>query len=229
MTAATPPRTRRERQREATLHDIRTAALQQIRAEGAAALSLRNVARTVGLSSAGIYRYFASRDELLTDLVATAFTALAESIEQADPGPAASGDSRMRAAAATLRRWSFEHPVDFGLLFGAPVPGYHAPPAGPTVPAAARFSRAMAGPVAQAWREALAATGQEPPRPSGPDGPDTDDPRFTPVFARSWTRLHGVLALHLYGQLAALGLDDEAARRLYDAETDAVIEALLAR
>ncbi len=227
MTAQAQTRTWRERQREATLQEIRTAALRQIRAEGAAALSLRHVAREVGLSSAGIYRYHASRDDLLTDLVASAFHALAAAVEQADPGATASGEERVRAIAGALRAWSFGHPVDFGLLFGAPVPGYEAPADGPTVPAASRFDRAMAGPVAQAWLEGAGSAGSAR-RPHEERDPRRD-PRFLVAFARSWTRLHGILTLHLYGHLSHVGLDDEAVLGLYDAEVDAVVEDLGSR
>jgi AcrR family transcriptional regulator len=118
----------RARRRDEVLAAIRSAAAAELEDQGAAGLSLRSVARRVGLAPSALYRYFPGRDDLLTDLVVTAFGAHADAVEAAaarhdDPVAAA------RAAMLAYRAWAVANPAWFGLLYGAPVPGYAAPPA----------------------------------------------------------------------------------------------------
>src|ERR687884_871377 len=118
--------TLRERRREETLRAILFAAHAQLVTGGAAALSLRAVARDVGMAVSALYRYVASRDDLLTELVVAGFAAQADAVgraleEAGDPVEA------LGAGLWAYRTWSVEHPAEFGLLYGAPVPGYRAP------------------------------------------------------------------------------------------------------
>src|ERR687886_335477 len=118
--------TLRERRREETLRAILDAAHDQLVADGAAALSLRAVARDVGMAVSALYRYVPSRDDLLTELVVAGFAAQADAVERAleeagDPVEA------LGAGLWAYRTWSVEHPAEFGLLHGAPVPRYQAP------------------------------------------------------------------------------------------------------
>ncbi|AFM17501.1 transcriptional regulator [Mycolicibacterium chubuense NBB4] len=95
--------------------------------EGAAGLSLRAIARDLGMVSSAVYRYVASRDELLTVLLVDAYAELADAVEQAR---AAAGDTwhrQLTAMAGAARRWAVEQPASWALLYGSPVPGYHAP------------------------------------------------------------------------------------------------------
>ena len=122
------PHTARARARAQMLDEIKLLALRQLAEEGAAGLSLRAIARELGVVSSGIYRYYANRDELLTSLILDAYRDLAEAVEGADVDVAAT-DSRRRFLLrwAALRTWAEAQPARFLLLYGSPVPGYRAP------------------------------------------------------------------------------------------------------
>lgn len=121
--------------RRATIEEIKETARRQLAAEGAAALSLRGVAREMGLTASALYRYFPSRDDLLTELVVDAFTSLAEQLERTrDASAGSTGGQLWVDVAAAYRRWALDHPSDYTLIFGTPVPGYEAP-SDRTVPA----------------------------------------------------------------------------------------------
>jgi AcrR family transcriptional regulator len=94
--------------------------------DGAAALSLRAVARDLGVASSAVYRYVDSRDELLTRLIIDAFTALGDAV---DAALAESHDpmERFTVIAVTVRGWALAHPHLYALIYGSPVPGYKAP------------------------------------------------------------------------------------------------------
>lgn len=117
----------RARRRDEVLAAIRSAAAAELEEQGAAGLSLRSVARRVGLAPSALYRYFPGRDDLLTDLVVTAFDAQADAVEAAAARHAAPLDAA-RAALLAYRGWAVANPAWFGLLYGAPVPGFAAPP-----------------------------------------------------------------------------------------------------
>lgn len=107
---------------------ILDAARARLAAEGAAALSLREVARDVGLVSSAVYRYVASRDELLTLLIVEAFDSLGEAVERAEAmRPRADLHGRFRAACTAARSWALAHPHQWALVYGTPVSGYQAP------------------------------------------------------------------------------------------------------
>jgi AcrR family transcriptional regulator len=94
--------------------------------DGAAALSLRAIARELGVASSAVYRYVESRDELLTRLIIAAYDALGDAVDAALAGVE---DPRERFAVIgrTLRAWARAHPEQFALVYGSPVPGYAAP------------------------------------------------------------------------------------------------------
>lgn len=161
--------TRRERLRAELIDDIKTTALEHLQAHGADGLSLRAVARDVGLSAPGMYRYFDSRDDLLTSLIADSYNDLADHVLHAADADAALPDTghgtprvpdraardappaaRFQAAARAYRAWSLAHPNEFGLLFGTPIPGYAAPEGGVTVAAVRRMSIALLRPLVEA-------------------------------------------------------------------------------
>ncbi|MFV1992176.1 MAG: TetR/AcrR family transcriptional regulator, partial [Acidimicrobiales bacterium] len=133
--------TRREVQRAETISEIRAATLQQIEQDGAAALSLRKVARNIGMSPAGIYRYYENRDALPPDLIADAFVDLGQAVTNS-AGADGQAPARLIAAAKGYRDWSFANRNRFSLIFGTPVPGYSAPEDGPTVEAAGELGLA---------------------------------------------------------------------------------------
>jgi AcrR family transcriptional regulator len=208
MNAAT---TRRERLRLATIEEIKTVARAQMRAEGTASVTLRAIAREMGMTPSALYRYFGSRDELVTALVTDAYDALAAAMEAAVAEvPAGRHAERVLAAFAAFRRWGLEQPTEFALIFGSPIPGYQAPEA--TRPAgerhtglllrllaeangagAVRLERVDARVPAALERQLIAFRARQ----GVPDLP-------VPVLAfamSAWVRLHGVVALEVFGHL----------------------------
>ncbi|MFI1887953.1 TetR/AcrR family transcriptional regulator [Streptomyces jumonjinensis] len=148
---------------------IKDEARRQLAAEGAAKLSLRAVARELGMVSSALYRYFPSRDDLLTALIVDAYDAVgaaAESALTAAPGapesgapapgpavapalsapaasaaPAALHSARWIALCQAVRAWALAHPHEYALIYGSPVPGYSAP--SDTIGPAARVGGAL--------------------------------------------------------------------------------------
>ncbi len=127
--------TPRERAREQTMTEIVAIGRKHLATEGAAALSLRAVARDLGVVSSAVYRYVANRDELLTLLLVDAYTELGDEVDQAvDSIDADDYAARFRALGRTVRSWALREPARYALLFGSPVPGYHAPSEETTTP-----------------------------------------------------------------------------------------------
>ena len=212
---------RRERQREATSQEIRDTARRQLAQTGAAALSLRAVAREMGLTAPALYRYFDDRDALLSALITDAYTSLTDRICAArDAQPPDDDVARMSAACLAYRDWGLAEPHQFALVFGAPVPGYAAPEQGPTQEAGARFGStfltlfaAVGGgtgtdlPIAEArdagLDEAL-VTGAALCAVELPPG-------SVQLFLSCWGRLHGLISLELFGHLHWVPMPDPGA------------------
>jgi AcrR family transcriptional regulator len=122
------PVTRRERFRQITMDEIKTIARRQMIENGTAGISLNAIARTMEISGPALYRYYASRDALITALGIDAYSALAETLESAArEQPTAPPAERLMAVLMAYRRWAVDHPVEFQLIFGNPIPGYHGP------------------------------------------------------------------------------------------------------
>ena len=127
-------RTARERVREELTAEILAVAAGHVARDGAAALSLRSVARDLGMAPSALYRYFDGRDALLSALILAAYEALADEAERAADeagtdevhGPAGDAE-RWLAVPRAVRLWALEGPHQWGLIFGTPVPGYEAP------------------------------------------------------------------------------------------------------
>ena len=108
--------------------DIVAIGREHLAAGGAEALSLRAVARDLGVVSSAVYRYVASRDELLTLLVIDAYDELGDAVAAAvDAVDPADHRARFFALGRAVRAWARAEPARYGLIFGTPVPGYHAP------------------------------------------------------------------------------------------------------
>jgi AcrR family transcriptional regulator len=142
MATQNAPRTARERARAELTREIKEEARRQLATDGANGLSLRAVSRELGMVSSALYRYYPSRDDLLTALIIDAYNALGEAAEQAIAG---TGTGRIRwvAACHAIRTWAVAHPHEYALIYGSPVPGYRAPEA--TIGPAARVPLAFAG------------------------------------------------------------------------------------
>ncbi|MFJ9835893.1 TetR/AcrR family transcriptional regulator [Streptomyces sp. NPDC101169] len=134
----------RARARTEVTAAIKDAARRQLAQEGAAKLSLRAVARELGMVSSALYRYFPSRDDLLTALIIDAYDSLGEAAEAAhEAAPGGDPVRRWTAVCEAVRVWALAHPHEYALIYGSPVPGYSAPQT--TVPAAARVGLLLIG------------------------------------------------------------------------------------
>jgi AcrR family transcriptional regulator len=185
---------------------IKSTARRLLAEHGASGLSLREVAREMGQTSSALYRYFANRDELLTALILDAYDELGAATERAEGRVDRSAvRDRWFAAGRAIRRWAVGHPHEYALLFGSPVPGYHAPE--DTVAAATRVTMVIAGIVNDACAaRSLPSDPREDARVDRflevgnlrvtmPDVPGD-------VLARSimvWAELFGFLSFELFG------------------------------
>lgn len=229
MSDTTPPPAegRRATARRRTWLELKAAALEEVREVGRAGLALRSVARRLGMSPAGLYRYVESRDGLLTALIADGYHDLADHLEvslgtpldalaprerPAPSVPVVAGEvapvaRRLIAVGLAYRWWSVTHPNEFGLLFGDPIPGYQAPADGPTVAAMSRVGAALARPLVEAAQSGTLRVDpvlQDPavvgaPGAMDPVLPPDIDPGVGPLLLLAWGRLHGQVSLEVFG------------------------------
>lgn len=198
--------TPRQRARIDTMQRILESGRTQLAEQGAAALSLRAVARDLGMVSSAVYRYVASRDDLLTALIVEGYQDLADVAEAAASGRAAPA-RRFIALCEGIREWAHEHPHQYALLYGSPVPGYRAPTA--TIADAARTPTAAIRLIESAWQAGdlvdvpMSATGQGLRRQAKDLRAALDTPlpdRVLVRFAAAWTQVFGVISFGLFGQ-----------------------------
>ncbi len=207
-TGVNASRTARERVRAELTREITDAARRQLATEGAAGLSLRAVARELGMVSSAIYRYFPSRDDLLTALIIDGYNAIGEAAERADAAcPPGDFGGRWLATGQAIRDWALAHPHEYTLVYGSPVPGYQAPERtiGPAARSAAVFGRI----VSEAYRAGAVQLPETCP-PPGSFAADAARLRELvlagvpdEVIAASlaaWTALFGLLSFELSGQ-----------------------------
>jgi AcrR family transcriptional regulator len=108
--------------------EIKEVALAQLASSGGAALSLRAIAREMGMASSALFRYFRNRDALLTALIIDSYSSLAEAAETAEAQMhQESIEDRWMAICHGVRNWAVAHPHEYALIFGSPIPGYAAP------------------------------------------------------------------------------------------------------
>lgn len=188
----------------------------QLVTEGAAGLSLRAIARDLGMVSSAVYRYVASRDELITLLLVDAYSELADTVDGARA--AATGwDAQISAIAHAARSWAVDHPASWALLYGSPVPGYHAP-AERTVGPGTRVVGALFGAVSDGLSSGAVRTAdlRVPRKLSADFDRLRDEFGFAgrdAVVARCmalWAGLVGAISLEVFGQYGADTLTDPA-------------------
>ena len=194
---------------------IKEEARRQLAAEGAAKLSLRAVARELGMASSALYRYFPSRDDLLTALIIDAYDSVGEAAEAAHTAAADAGPvQRWTTVCEAVREWALAHPHEYALIYGSPVPGYTAPDT--TIPAAARVGLVLIGIV----REARLGPGLALPVLPAELVPEAErmaadfasdlPPAVAPALVAAWAQLFGLIGFELFGQFNRV-VEDRAA------------------
>lgn len=205
---AAAPRTARQRARAELTREIVETARAHLEIEGAAGLSLRAVSRDLGMVSSAIYRYFPSRDELLTQLIIDAYNALGDTTDAADRAvPREDFLGRWTGVCHACRGWALAHPQEWGLIYGSPVPGYAAP--GTTVGPGTRLATTLITILAEALAHGLPADTAPVPRRVS-EGmrqlrefvpPQVPDSHLIAGFMAR-TQLLGHISLELDGQFA---------------------------
>lgn len=203
--------TRREVTREATLVDIRRQARELLVADGRGAVTLRPIARAVGLTAPALYRYYASREDLLLDLIADLYDELVTDMEQArDRVGLDDLAGRFITVVWAFRRWARGNPREFELVFATPAGTPEHPEAERLVLCGQRFGGVFQGLFVELW--------QRQPFPVPPD--DELDPRLSAqlaaweadnqiglplaaldVFLGCWVRIYGLISLEVFGHL----------------------------
>ncbi|MBC8162295.1 MAG: TetR/AcrR family transcriptional regulator [Roseiflexaceae bacterium] len=210
--------TRRDRQRAALTSEIKSTAQRLMAEHGTAGVSLRLIARELGMSAPSLYHYYASYDALITALLVDAFNALADELERHTEGqlPAA---QRVLNVTLAFRSWALRHPIDFQLIYGNPIPGYQAPRE-LTVPAVVRSYTI----IAQLLEAALAGSEQHGTAEFSCI-PETVAAHLAQMKQENsydissyvlhatlvlWTRMYGCVMLELYNHLQASVGDTDA-------------------
>ena len=211
MVASAPAPSRREKARAATVAEIKATALDLMRESGTTDVRFTDIAKVMGMTPPALYRYYADRDELLTDLITDSYVHLGESIAAARDGVEPDDIAgRWLGAASAYRAWARHEPERFALVLGLPVPGYCAPDEGPTTEAAkgamaqladlfvsavrtGQLSRPLVGEVSPA----VAACARE--KHPGLDGVVPEE--SFQAMLQAWASLHGFTSLEAYGHL----------------------------
>ena len=199
--------------------------------DGAAGLSVRAIARDLGMVSSAVYRYVSSRDELLTLLLVDAYTELADAVDAAVAASGVGWRDQVRAIGRAMRAWALAQPACWALLYGSPVPGYRAP-AERTVGPGTRvigtlFGAVDAGIAAGAVRSAEVSVSQ----PLSADFARLrDEFRFSgddAALAKClvlWTGLVGAVSVEVFGQYGPDTLSDPAA--VFELQLDVLVAML---
>ncbi|HEX9357449.1 MAG TPA: TetR/AcrR family transcriptional regulator [Streptosporangiaceae bacterium] len=215
--SVSPPATRRARQRQATVAEIKALARAQLADGGTGAVNLRAIAREMGTASSALFRYFPSQADLISELLADAYAAVAGAVAAAvDACPPGDHAGRWAALCHAYREWSLANPAEFALTHGTPVPGYQAPVQA-TGPAAARTITTALG----VYAAAVQAGAADPDRSAIPAGIQTGplwasilagqthdyEPRLAGVILTAWASVLGYLSAEIFGSLTALVAD----------------------
>ena len=200
----------RERYRAQVRREVKQAALDQLAKVGPAGVSISAIGKQLGVSGPALYRYFGSRDELLTELVIDAYHDFADALTAAvGHTPGQNPPARLEALARAYRSWALAQPHRYRLLFGPPLPGYDAH-AQRLVDAAWQAMNVLLG----VLRESGDRAAVPPPQPlesqlaawAQPAGPGIA-PATALRAVLIWSRLHGIVSLEIAGNFASMGID----------------------
>jgi AcrR family transcriptional regulator len=213
-------RTARERVRAELIREITEIARRQLATEGAAGLSLRAVAKEMGMVSSAVYRYFPNKDELLTTLIIDGYNAVGAAVEKAEAAcPPEDYAGRWLAACRAVRNWALAHPHEYALVYGSPVPGYQAPER--TIEPAARSAVVFGKIIGDAYRAGPTADIPGPlvpvPASFAPDAARLRDAIMAGVPDHiaataliAWSGLFGLVSFELFGQFENVVTDRAA-------------------
>jgi AcrR family transcriptional regulator len=236
---AAETRSPRARYREQTRAEIKGIALRQLAEGGAQGVALTRIAKEVGLSGPALYRYFASRDDLLNDLIRDAYDDVAAEVGRVGADAQAGPRLALRALGGAYLDWAVAQPHRYLLIQGSPVPGYAAPPD------TAQRARAAMGPFVKVFAQGEAIEVVRPvvaemegwvrKDPAVADwlhaytGLAADDARAGTALAGTvlaWSHLHGTTSLEVSGQYVGMG---HQARTLLNAQLDMLADAFVLR
>ena len=200
--------------------EILSVARQQLARDGGAALSLRSIARDLGMAPSALYRYFDGRDALLSALIIAAYESLAGCAEAAADRAVRTGASeaeRFAEVPRAIRLWALERPHEWGLVFGTPVPGYEAPE--DTVVPYARMAAAVVRPIVEAGRAGRLRL-PDHGAPVSDEMAATMAPITEALFpglpaenmllaVQAWTTMIGAISLEVFGHWRATILDPD--------------------
>lgn len=214
--------------------DLRTAikevARKQIAENGAPALSLRAIARELKITAPAIYNYFPSRDDLVTALIVDAYHSLAAALAESQETAEESHTVRIMASAHAYRGWALEHPEEYGLIFGTPIPGYEAPME-ITGPTAAESMAVLIQVLDAAYQDGVLSLAEPSPTLLTLLQPWVDKlnyagpPTIIHLALASWALIHGLVSLELFGHLAPAPEYGEV-DPLFEAEIQAMVERM---
>ncbi len=203
---------------QANLHDaIKTAAWQQMHEVGAAGLSLRAIARAIGVSAPAIYHYYADRDALVTALISDAYTSLGDyQLAARDSVPHDDLRSRLHATGVAYRAWALAMPQRYQLIFGTPIPGYQAPPE--IMPVAGRSLQALVSVLDDLAHAGLLNTAAIPQVNSSSlpmftqwqQHTATHTPAALTCAILIWGRVHGLVMLEISHTIPSFGTHGDA-------------------
>ncbi|WP_280300564.1 TetR/AcrR family transcriptional regulator [Nocardia neocaledoniensis] len=219
--------------RAQTLADIKRIGREHLASQGAAALSLRAVARDLGVVSSAVYRYVRSRDELLTLLVVDGYNALGDAVDAALAEAPADPATRFRAVARAVRAWALAEPAWYGLLFGTPVPGYAAP-AEVTETPGIRVIATLLGIVDSAYRAERLTDAGRSPAVSAPTAADLSAIRaqfglvapdwLLAAALTTWTTLFGAVNFDVFDMYGRDTFSDRA--EIFELQLDQMLRIL---
>ena len=202
----------RQRYRAQVRKEAKQAALGQLEQSGPAGLSVSAIGKELGVSGPALYRYFASRDELLTELIIDAYDDLAQALRvAAEQHEGTRPRARFEALARAYRSWALNQPHRYRLLFGPPLPGYDA-----HAQRLVDASQAAMNQLVGALCELDDRTAPTPPQPLASQltaWTAAHDPCIGAATALRavlvWSRLHGLVSLEIAGNFASMGIDPD--------------------
>lgn len=222
------PPTRRERMRDATLREIKEAAREHLRAQGPSGISLRAIARDIGMTAPALYRYYASLDDLVAALIDGYTDEISDAMEAArDALPPDEIGDRLVAVTRAFRRWSLDHRAEYALVFGALPPGLAKAAGHGEHAAGARFGGIFFALIAELWRRRPFPVPAEEDIPadlrselrayaaSVGDGAEGLPLGLLRMYVAAWIKVYGLITMEVFGHASFLLEDTEV---LFEAE-----------